>query len=677
MRPRVTTLAHGVLFLLFAAWPGAAAYAQTQSKPFVTAYPSGYFTGSHPSSAMEMVTLLPGFRFDEGNSSVRGYGGAIGNVLIDGQPPSSKQDKLSDVLGRISGDQVERVEIVRPGAAGFDFQGYQMLANVVIKAQNAPHGKLTLEDLWFRHGQSAPSATAQFSVGTVSVLDLSANANHNYEYGGTGFGFRNNYRPDGTPTRLARYQLVRYSSEWNLTGGYRQPLFGGTVRLSGLFTETRGGATNLESPTFPTTVQSPGDESDFRNANEAGLQYNHRLWEGAEVETTLLRRSDNDYNRATVYGATEDASLKHSRSNETIWHNILRQQGSSVSVEGGFDATINTLINLLGLTKNKVNIPLPAANIKITETRGEIYSSLTWHAAPTLIVEPGLRYEMSKMKQSGDSNLTKQFGYLKPRVKLGWQLADKNVLRILVEREAGQLNFNNFITNVLVNSNSVSSGNKDLVPETLWRAEVSWEHAFTGGSLVTTARHEMISNTQDRVAVVSPQGTFDSLGNIGDGRRDEFQFDLVWPLTGYLSGITLQGTGLYRFSETTDANTGHKRTISNDRPWEGKFSITQDFPSLNLRWGATYAPRRSSIQYRFNETQASSGGVISDIFVEYKPSKQWLIRLTGKGLLDSPNNRTRDFYFGNRANTAINFTEDRGIGYGPAIGLNIQRSFGQ
>ena len=37
-----------------------------------------------------MVMLLPGFVLQEGDDDVRGYAGAAGNVLIDGQRPASK-----------------------------------------------------------------------------------------------------------------------------------------------------------------------------------------------------------------------------------------------------------------------------------------------------------------------------------------------------------------------------------------------------------------------------------------------------------------------------------------------------------------------------------------------------------------------------------------------------------
>ena len=52
----------------------------------------------------------------------QGVGGAVGNVVIDGQPPASKQDKLEDILKRIPAASVERIELIR-GAATLRMAG--------------------------------------------------------------------------------------------------------------------------------------------------------------------------------------------------------------------------------------------------------------------------------------------------------------------------------------------------------------------------------------------------------------------------------------------------------------------------------------------------------------------------------------------------------------------------
>ncbi|MCU0890524.1 MAG: TonB-dependent receptor plug domain-containing protein [Sandarakinorhabdus sp.] len=66
-----------------------------------------------------MLARLPGFTFDPGEA-VRGFGGAAGNVLVDGQRPSAKSDTLESQLRRIPASSVDKIEIIRGGAGQVD-----------------------------------------------------------------------------------------------------------------------------------------------------------------------------------------------------------------------------------------------------------------------------------------------------------------------------------------------------------------------------------------------------------------------------------------------------------------------------------------------------------------------------------------------------------------------------
>ena len=104
-------LAQAAVAAVSPADPAGASAAQ----PAVTSYPPAFFAAQNPSSALDMVGRLPGFSFDRGDS-VRGFEGAAGNVLVDGQRPSSKSDGLESILQRIPSGKVERIDVIRGGA---------------------------------------------------------------------------------------------------------------------------------------------------------------------------------------------------------------------------------------------------------------------------------------------------------------------------------------------------------------------------------------------------------------------------------------------------------------------------------------------------------------------------------------------------------------------------------
>ena len=51
---------------------------------------------------------------------MRGFGGAGGNVLIDGQRPAAKSDNLENILRRLPSSNIERVDLIRGSANGID-----------------------------------------------------------------------------------------------------------------------------------------------------------------------------------------------------------------------------------------------------------------------------------------------------------------------------------------------------------------------------------------------------------------------------------------------------------------------------------------------------------------------------------------------------------------------------
>jgi hypothetical protein len=671
------TVAYGTLFL----WLVTASFAQAQTevRPFVNDYRPDYFTSSHPSSAFEMVGLLPSFQLTEGDTKVRGYAGSIGNVLIDGRPPTSKDETLETILRRITPDSVERIDVVRTGASGYDFLGFPMLANVILKANTAPKVQVSLEDSFFRHGHSNRIGTARMSWGSTDVLDLTFTASNIGPYSMAGYGTRYNIDPSNVTVRKDTYVINRTDSVWNLTGGYRQPLFGGQVHLTGLYNELRLFSPLIDNEFYPVISMSPGGETEFKDDSEVGIQYTHPLWTGAEGEADLLRRGESDFHPQTAYvGTVQQVASTAAHSSETILHTVLRQQiAPGLSFDGGLDATLNQLENLVKLSKGGVNIPLPAAQVHILEQRGEGTSNVTWQATPALTIEGGLRYEMSRMKQTGDSSLTRVFGYLKPRVKASYKLNESDIVRLLVTREAGQLNFQNFVTTVVTNANQVNGGNKNLIPQTLWEAELSWEHAFKGGSLVLTGRHELLSNTVDNVAISGVAGFFNAQGNIGGGRLDQIQANLVAPLDWIVPGLTVQGNALYSTSSVKDPQTHTRRSISGPVPWTGKFALTQDLPEWHARLGASYTWSNGANGWRFNEYQENHAlDPQTEIFAEYKPAPEWLLRTYVRNILDTPNVSQRYLWVGDRGTTPYSHLEDRRTGYGPQIGLYAQYAFG-
>src|SRR3546814_10491581 len=98
----------------------------------------------------------------------------------------------------------------------------------------------------------------------------------------------------------------------------------------------------------------------------------------------------------------------------------------------------------------------------------------------------GLRDEIARLSQTGDSELSKSLSYFKPRLLLSWAASPRDRLRLQVEREVGQLNFEDFVSSPSLTSGTVTAGNKNLEPDSLVRYEAAWERRIGDGDRKST-----------------------------------------------------------------------------------------------------------------------------------------------------------------------------------------------
>lgn len=644
----------------------------------IAAYTPEFFTASQPVSAFDMIILLPGFQLREGDSDVRGYSGGAGNVLIDGQRPASKQDSLEAILKRIPAKSVERIELIRSAATGTDMQGHSLIANIVRLKQSAMNGRIEGEYANFQHGFDAPRIAGELSYGKGdSKLDLSA-AYYREIDDEHGFGSRNRYAPNGAILRKADYEQPEGTTIAQLSGNYRQKLGGGDIQINGLFKDSRMFADIANRISFPSTRTILGAERKHTQSTEAGLHYERTVGANSSIELLAIRRDEReDASESATEAANSELSLESYKAHETILRGVFRHSGT-IALETGIEGALNVLDSHSGLQENGVDILLPAANVRVAEDRAEGFVTATWKPTATLSIETGMRAEISRLTQSGDTNLEKSLFFLKPRLLVTWSPDASNQLHMLVEREVGQLDFGDFVSSTSLATGSTTAGNRDLEPDTLWRAELAWERHIGKGALVLTARHEVVSNVIDHIPVFDGADVFDAVGNIGNGTRDELEADLTMPLDAIgLRGFRVQANGTLRRSRVTDPATGERRNISKDTPAEGKISLTQDLPQLRLRWGINYAIGQSEDQYKIDEVEVETIGERVDIFAEYRIDSAWTVRLFGKNLTNSPVIRSRQLFDGLRGTAPLDYVDERVLRSGPYFGINIQRSFGK
>lgn len=666
--------------LIAAASPPAVAEAAA-TREGVISYPPAFFAAFQPANAMEMVDRVPGFAF-EGGDEVRGFEGAAGNVLIDGQRPAAKSDNLESILRRLPASQVARIDLIRGSASGIDMQGKTVLVNIIRNGDSGFRGLIGLAANYVvDDGRTSPQLRLEASGGSNGRTWEFSLLSARFVDDGSGDGPRLRITPSGTPLIRSFVESEGGGGETQVTGAFETPLAGGKLRINGLARLEEYDYTEQNRRTFPSPSQELDQLGDAEKEIELGLRYTRSLGPKTSLEAVVLQR-----NETNLFGETFQAPgaitffTLNAKSGESIARNVIKYARSDqLSLEAGAEGAYNWQKSQTDFVRNRVPIALPAANVKVEETRGELFAKATWRPAAAWTLEAGLRQEASKITSSGDVTLGKTLYFTKPRLAVTWAAGPTLQVRGRVEREVGQLDFDDFVADTDFNTGAgVRAGNPDLDPGQAWVGEIALEQRFWGkGALVATYRHFELRDVIDSAPVRGPGGVFDAPANIGGGTRDEYAVSLNLPLqTLGWNGAELRGEATWRDSRVSDPTTGAGREISGLRPlsWEARF--THDLPQWRLNWGLNVFGAWRRTFYRVDQITDVKLKSYVQLYAEWKPQPDLSIRTELANLTERGQRNTRNVFTGPRDISALAFIDDRDIQFGRMVYVRVRKTFG-
>jgi hypothetical protein len=641
----------------------------------VIAYPASFFASMGLDTAYDMVLRVPGFVFDDG-SNLRGFASAAGNVLIDGARPASKTDDLIGILKRVPASVVERIDLIRGGAPGIDMQGKTVVVNVIRKKAGGFTGVVTAG--FFKPVGIPIDPTARLE-GRWDAGDRVFEASLKFTRGHDGSQTNGPHEIFGPTGQLLDSTEMRNkvpNRQYLGTAAYETPILGGKFRVNLTLEDQTNQKIAIDD--FKTTgLEVEQDRQDIGDV-ELGQHYERSLSATWNLEMLGLEHL-NKTDTASRFDTSSDHQIfvQNNHGGEAIGRGILHWRSTdNLNVDVGGEYAYNWLQTHTLFTDNGAPVVIPAASVFVSEKRGEVFTTAVWRPFNVLAVEGGIRAEGSIIASSGDVVLSKTLAFPKPRLIATWTPDTLDQLRLRVEREVGQLDFNDFAANASLNSTGVIAGNPNLSPQRDWAFEAAYDrHFWTDGVVSLTLRRLLLTDVVDRVPVFSPSGTFDEPGNIGAGRENDIVASFNLPLRRLgLEGATLRGTGTWRFSQVKDPTTGEHREISVQHPLDAELHFTQEFPNWNLTGGVDTSFPTIVRNFRFNEIDRTFSTVEDTVYVDYKPRPDLTVHIQ-IDLERSNTNVARDVFAGPRNMNPLEFTDLRKHHFGPLMFFRLRRTF--
>lgn len=714
-RTRPVKRAVGLAALALGLGPGALAQqAQPPSKPApvadagkeaegVQSFDAAYFRQYNPVTAADIVNRVPGFDIDDGEV-LRGFGATAGNVLVNGERPSSKV-LISEQLKRIPAESVVRVELISGSSSNTDVRGQTQLVNVVLKQAKQGGSPTTwvldVRDIQYSERVGwAVQLTKTFSLGEDAELTVDLQA-------------------PNLRGRTESFETVR-NAAGNLTlyrEQFGQPNFIG-VQGSGVLkwrpTARDTVSFNLQaSPTWNTTnigsinftpagafSQGTFGVSDYSNnyMAEIGGDWEHRFAPELSIKliglATFTNVDQGDVFRIfTPTGTAGPSGLANTRTidrttegGERVARAFLtwRPDGAhtvDIGAEGAFNFRDTTLDIFNNFGAGPIAQPLPVSDTRVEETRVEPFITEVWKITPQFTLETGFIYEASTIKQSGDEVKEREFSYPKPRFIATWQAAEADQLRASITRDVAQLDFAEFASSINVVDESSLIGNPELEPEKTWKARIEWEHRFgKRGAITLAVFHDEVEDVQDfipRTVCATPgvdvslcapadRRTYDAPGNIGDGQRTGVEVRGALPLSPLIPNAEVRFSGSWQESDVTDPQTGAQRRFSNERDWNYNVSFRQELPDMKAAWGASALGLSDRQEFKLLEDISyDRPGSRIDLFAETTQIAGVTVRVSASNIFHPEESRVRTFYAGSRATGTLLRTEERKQKGGP------------
>lgn len=594
----------------------------------VLVFTPDFFKDARPNTALDMINRVPGFSVNDGDGA-RGFEGAVGNILINGARPASKNDTGSNVLSRTVATQVERIELVRGGAPGIDMQGYSVVANVILKTTSSREHVLTANASLFEGGQDLFGGSYQFTAREgdrtwgVTLSDGISSSDSN----GAGYVVRTD--ANGNILRNEQYYNDGYGGGNSIRGNFSAPLMGGKIDLTARYGINDWHNINLQ--TAPDIRRESLYDEDG-HSGEFGVVYTRPLSEKLKLETRFIHEFgdfDSLSTSRTRVGATDSPEQLFNadgKSSETILRGLVRYERSpAMDFETGGEIAYNMLETEQAYTVGGVAVPLPSASVKVEETRGELFGKATWRINPKWTLESGLRLESSTISQSGDAAQEKSFFFAKPRILATWTPMPNNQLRLRFERVVGQLDFGDFAASAEFADENVFGGNVNLQPESRWVSELTYEKRFWGEGIVSIGlRHDEIT---DAIDLIPLEGGLAAVGNIGDGTLDQLALNVTIPTDKLgVSGGKFGFRNTWNKTEVTDPTSGETRPISGVRASQATITFQQDITSWKLQWGGAWIPLLGQKDYQPDQISGWRGTDYYELWAEYKPTSTLSIR---------------------------------------------------
>ena len=585
-------------------------------------YDQAYFKQYNVTNAADAMKRIPGIEnLSSGNSENyepgsndkrRGFGSSGTQILINGERQSSKSNNIIKTLERINTDSLVRIEVIRGTEAGLDVRSDGVIVNIIVDGNLSKSSGTWSAAL----GYLTSGSSNWRGIGSWSTKIKKVDVILGYERIGDLNSRKYNEFTVDQEQSLLYYRLretIEYQSSNRINIDLKSKINDkNIIRINTLiWFNGKENSPQIQEYFSPSDIENEAfykkinwDRKEDNDGWEFGGDWEHQINKNHSLKLRVVLTEENeDQNDISFLNDTENSYNNSTETNirkeneRIIRLSFNKLIGKNSSLEYGFESAYNKLnrtFNLRFFDSNSIETNAGLINTSglVEEDRYEGFLSYNLPLSEKIRTELALNYEWSKISQSGDVNLSREFKYWKPRIDIKWDYKKNRQIRINIERSVGQINFDDFISSYDQFEETIRAGNPDLRPETAWKfkLEHEWRLPNDGGVITLKGTAREIDGPVDRLPIDGYAG----IGNLGSGERTKATIDGSIRINKLLKGGVFRFNGYLQSTEVMDPVTNIKRDFSWFKRWQTTVGLRQDVPGGKYSWSLTY---RSQSQF--------------------------------------------------------------------------------
>ena len=655
-------------------------------------YDLEYFQRFEPLTVGDALKRVPSVTFlsdvlESDGVRLRGLDPGYTQVLINGERVPGAGVDRSFFVDRIPAELIERVEVVRSSSANRSGDAVAGAINIVLRDALSLDGGYVRGGVIVFPGNEVGETFGAVYGGQVGAGRLLLGASVQDRINPKNKFSARYDRPGGVLDNVEVQTDVRDGTDYSFNAAYEVDVAGGTLDVSGVFVRTerlqdedsieyRGGRrSDADLLTInDNNVDIETDNLQLRARYERemfGGETRFKLGFASLTDDQFEFENEAEYLRDAVIFPDEDrftadqtyTDIEDQETSAALEH--TRPLTDSIDLEFGVQYVGKDRdIDISAPARVRFNIPnapaprpaqpafgplspIPGGLSTIEETRIDPYIMVSGDSG-NLKWEAGLRYETTDTSiedltaPAGLRSVDNDYAELLPSASLRIQMNENDRIILSGARTVRRPNFDQLSPAILEEERGDSDfvGNPNLEPETAWGVDAGIEHRIgTRGVVGLNAFYrsisDLIEDTNTGRTGSAGAGTFVyTVDNVGDGEVYGVEFDLSTPL----DFIGMDTTGVFFNASWLDSSIDDfmgDRRFNNQSDYVLNFGFTQDIPSWNAAFGATYRKQGEAYERVIAEEVTTRYGADLEVFVEKQLWSNTVLRLTGSNLLDS------------------------------------------